>query len=331
MPSPLGFLAREKTERTINLAKWMGVLHPTLELTESGYLISHLLALSRDTDGQADETFNILNPRCHPCLPLIYFRLLLTSEVLFPFLVIELTTTVDRGDKPATRGSDGLLLRAIDRLFEFVGDIRDPDDALAIREVDSFREAVRKSDSTAENYLRPRLEILVDLGFLARREGGTDGRSDFLWEVSSATRLLSEELQRAISGGTDLPGATNEYLDRRYFQSMATVLSLPLRAVDGDRERMLWLARAFKAIGREFGFTPGRTLALKAAVMAWESGAVVEIGDLFDATYRAAKSSLERHLHFSGGSRFDREFLIRIDPEIVPVLEAKLAETDTSL
>src|SRR5689334_23975712 len=39
------------------------------------------------------------------------------------------------------------------------------------------------------------------------------------------------------------------------------VLGLDHRPVKSDDERLLWFARAFQEIGREFGFTPGRTLA----------------------------------------------------------------------
>ena len=82
---------------------------------------------------------------------------------------------------------------------------------------------------------------------------------------------------------------------------------------------MLWFGRAFEDIGREFGFTPGRTLALKACLLAWENKRTMEVGDVFDAVYRFARqgSPLDQYLHFSGGSRFDREFLIRIDPGLV--------------
>jgi hypothetical protein len=88
---------------------------------------------------------------------------------------------------------------------------------------------------------------------------------------------------------------------------------------------MLWFARAFKDIGREFGFTPGRTLALKACLMAWEHGCTMEVGDVFDAVYRAAREPIHEFLHFSGGSRFDREFLIRVDDEAITHLEQQRA------
>jgi hypothetical protein len=59
--------------------------------------------------------------------------------------------------------------------------------------------------------------------------------------------------------------------------------------------------------------------------MAWEAGYTMEVGDVFDAVYRAARQPIQEYLHFSGGSRFDREFLIRVDDEAITYLEQQKA------
>ena len=48
---------------------------------------------------------------------------------------------------------------------------------------------------------------------------------------------------------------------------------------------------------------------------------VIEVADVFDSVYAAATSQWSRFLHFSGVSRFDQEFLIRLDDEALPALE----------
>jgi hypothetical protein len=50
----------------------------------------------------------------------------------------------------------------------------------------------------------------------------------------------------------------------------------------------------------------------------------MDVGEVFDAVYKAAEqgSRFERYLHFSGGSRFDREFLIRIDDGLLGALQS---------
>ncbi len=324
MPSPLGFLSREKADRTIDMARWTDILLPTLELSENGYLLQHLLVRARNDAG---ALFNPLNPICHPCLPLLYFRIMLGAEALYPFILCELVRLADNGERPATRGDKGLLRAAVKSLLDNVGPISDPEDALALADVEQFRESIERKQSTEENYLRPRLEILVDLGLLERR--GTPGggkRSEFVWEVSDRTRTVANELSALATVDKILSGELENFLDRRFFSSMGRVFGTNYHPVATEIDRLSWFAKAFADIGREFGFTPGRTLALKACFMAWEAGQIMEVGDVFDTVYRAARSRFEKYLHFSGGSRFDREFLIRIDDELL----ARLQDTNTS-
>jgi hypothetical protein len=316
MPSHLGHLPVEKRDRTIDLARWTGMLQVTLELSEVGYIL-HRLLLDAARDSEERAPFNLLNPRARPCLPLLYLRLLLGAEMLFPFLVGELVSRHEDGHPLATRGENGLLRAAVTRMLDRIGEPTDPEDILAVRDVVEFRKSIENKLSTEENYLRPRLEILVDLGLVGRRSDREGKRSDFMWTVTDTTRALTAEW-RMLEAPTNVVPA---YLDRGFFGSMAKVLSPAKRVSASDDERLLWFARAYKHIGREFGFTPGRTLALMGCLMAWEAGIVLEVGDVFDAVYRAAGTRWERFLHFSGGSRFDREFLIRIDDGALPELE----------
>src|SRR5207302_4084465 len=91
MPSPLGPLTRDKAHRTLDLARSTEVVLPTLELSETGYLLQHLLtaAATSAADG-ATVPFNLLNPAAHPALPPLYFRVLLQHEMLLVFLVLQL-------------------------------------------------------------------------------------------------------------------------------------------------------------------------------------------------------------------------------------------------
>jgi hypothetical protein len=324
MPSALGHISREKMDkRTLNLARTTGVLLPTLELSDLGYLLKHFLDEAREKDGGEATMFNPLNPYAHECLPPLYFRIMLENEILYPFLLSELVERSSRGEKLSTRGPDGLLLRAVNRLVDTIGDITDPEDAPAVREVEKFRDTIEQSDSTQENYLRPRLEILVDLGFVSRKQARGGKRSDFMWEVTDSTRRLSAELRDFTL--RESRSHLGEYLDQRYFASTARALGRSMTAVSAPSEHLLWFARAFQKIGREFGFTPGRTLALKACLMAWQNGRTMEVGKVFEAVYAAAGSKLDKYLHFSGGSRFDREFLIRIDEGLVDELSSEAA------
>jgi len=105
MPSTVGMLPREKLDRTIDLARWTGVLLPTLELSETGYLLQHLLGQARSR-ASSPELFNPIEARAHPCLPVLYFRILLEHEMLYPYLVIELVERQESGAPLATRGKE---------------------------------------------------------------------------------------------------------------------------------------------------------------------------------------------------------------------------------
>lgn len=318
MPSPLGALSPEKTDRAIELARMTGVLLPTYELSEAGVLLRFLIESSASFAQEPDP--NVLWARRRPSLALLYLRLLLGNEMLFPFLICEMVDRLGANKKLATRGEAGLLRAAVGRLRDTIGEPNDPDDMFASRDIAEFESAVLGKASTEENYLRPRMEILVDLGFIGRKSAETS-RNEFRWDVTEVTQRIAREWRKLSTAESVIP----QYLDRDFFGSMARVL-LPSHARPScAEEKLLWFVRAFQSIGREFGFTPGRTCALLGCLLAFEAGIVVEVEELFDTVFEAGRGDLAKYLHFSGGSRFDREFLIRIDAEAGPYLETRIA------
>ena len=318
MPSPLGALSPEKTDRAIELARMTGVLLPTYELSEAGVLLRFLIENSTSIREERDA--NILWARRRPALALLYLRLLLGSEMLFPFLVCEMVDRNRSSKKLATRGEAGLLRAAVGRLRAAIGEPNDPDDMFAARDVAEFETSILGKPSTEENYLRPRMEILVDLGLIGRKSAEIS-RNEFRWEVTEVTERTAKEWGKLSIAENLIP----QYLDRDFFGSMGKVFLASTTRPSSDDERLFWFVRAFQSIGREFGFTPGRTCALLACLLAFEAGIVIEIEELFDAVFESGRGDLAKYLHFSGGSRFDREFLIRIDAEAGPELEKRIA------
>jgi hypothetical protein len=309
MPSALGAISPEKLERTIELARMTGVLLPTYELSETGVLLQHLIESSKANSGEAD--FNILWALRRPALRLLYLRLLLAAEMVFPFLICEMQQRSFDGRRIATRGEDGLLRGATSRLLRTIGEPEDPDEMFAVRDVADFNAAILAKASTEENYLRPRMEILVDLGLIARKNAAGKSRAQFPWEVTEITGRLASEWDRLAVAKNIIP----EYLDREFFRSMARILGSSARKAQSLEEKLLWFCRSFQKIGREFGFTPGRTCALLGCLLAFESGITIEVTEMFEAVFEAGKGRWSKYFHYSGGSRFDQEFLIRIDPE----------------
>jgi hypothetical protein len=311
MPSALGPLSVDKLDRAIDLARWTGVLLATGELSEIGFLLQQLIL---EVAGNAQEKdFNLLLAQARPALPLVYLRLILSAEMLLPFLVGEMVRRQSAAIQVSTRGEHGLLRGAVGRMLEAIGEPEDPSDMLAVRDVSDFQEAILTTESTEENYLRPRLEILVDLGLVSRKHVAGKSRTDFMWITNETTERLATEW----AGLEDI----SEYLDHEFFASMARVYARELRRITSIEEVLLWFAKAFVRIGRDVGFTPGRTCAVLACLIAWESGALIEIDQVFTAVFEAGRSNWSNYLHFSGGSRFDKEFLIRVDQEAVAELE----------
>jgi hypothetical protein len=198
-----------------------------------------------------------------------------------------------------------------------IGDPEDPDDMFDVRDVSEFSNTILENASTEENYLRPRMEILVDLGLIKRKVVSGSRRADFMWEVTDVTERLAAEWIKLAVGQNAIP----RYLDEEFFASMSRSLQISGRRSRSPKERMLWFTRAFQRTGREFGFTPGRTCALLGCLLAYESGVLIEIKEMFDTILEAGKSEWAQYFHFSGGSRFDREFLVRIDQEALNALE----------
>ena len=320
MPSPLGLVPEDKIDRIIDLGRWTGVLLPTLDLSERGFLLNHLLAVCRDQEDST--TFNPLNPRRRPAIQLLCIHIMLSSEMLFPFLLIELVERHDSGKQISTRGKHGLLRAAVDRMVSTIGEPEDPDVMFELRDVYDFGTSLRGNLSTEENYLRPRMEILIDLGLIGRKASSRQPRSFFAWVPNETTRRLVDVWRELAVGTSRIP----QYLDEGFFSSLASVMKQSCQPVDRLEERLLWFVRAYQSIGREFGFSPGRTLSLLACLLAWEEGKVLEVSNIYLAVREAAGTTWSRYLHFSGGSRFDSEFLIRIDAEALEELEKKCAD-----
>ena len=163
----------------------------------------------------------------------------------------------------------------------------------------------------------------VDIGLLGRRREAH--ASDTVYEPVPETH-------RAVTAWSKMledPRAIRWFLDNQFFKTTAHVFGVEKAHQCTQWESLLYFARAFELVGREIGFTPGRTVAFAACLLALEDGRLSEIDTMFEAVYAGAKTDLGDHLIFSGGSRFDREFLVRVKPEIMPVLRERIARSGT--
>jgi hypothetical protein len=157
------------------------------------------------------------------------------------------------------------------------------------------------------------MELLLDLGLIDRTEASRDRdtKKEFVWVLNEA----GVRMARNLEGISFAPGKAAATFDQSFFALCSDAYGYKMSgSATTDRETLFWFAQAFKLVGREYGFTPGRTLAITASLLAIEHGRLLELGTVADCVYRAAKNEFSKFLKFSGGSRFDREFLMRVQP-----------------
>jgi hypothetical protein len=115
-----------------------------------------------------------------------------------------------------------------------------------------------------------------------------------------------------------------DQLDRHFFSWAAEIYQLAARRCDSDPRRLLYFTRGYPYLEREIGFTPGRTVALAGCLLALEEGWLIEVAEMFSLLQRMAAGPWRPYLEYSGGSRLDQEFLIKVKPTLLPALQAEL-------
>jgi hypothetical protein len=310
--SKLGPLPDEedKIARPVELAKWLQLLLPTYDLSEDGVVLRHFLEIQVS---KQRPNYNPFIVRSNIEVQFMYLRVLLEADCLLPVLLDEVARC-ENGIGLATRGKNGLLRRVVARILHEAGEPTRPDEILEMQKLVEFNDSILRSQSTEENYLRPRMELLVDLGLIDRVS--VQKPAGFPWEASDVTRRAAVELEPLASFSISI----SEYLDTKFFRSMGGVFSHPLKFDAGMGTVLRYFSDAYAQLGREFGFTPARTIALVACIEAWKQGVCLEVGDVMSMVVAASKSQFSEYLHFSGGSRIDNEFLIKVDPKIVAAL-----------
>ena len=322
VPSNVGPLNPKKSHRIVDLARMTEVVLPTYELSEIG----HLLQVFLTRDGTVADNPLIPNPSI--AVRLIYLKILLAADCIWPVLLKTMADDLKNDETLRTYSTEklpGLLNKSVTSLLHRLDIESDIDDINQLRPLREYLESIRKSASTEENYLRPRMELLLDLGLIERTAASRDLKSKkaFVWALNDSGVRMARNLEPVSLA----PGKIAATLEQEFFAYCADAYGYKVSGtVIADSEILLWFARAFKLVGREYGFTPGRTITTTACLLAIERGRLLELGAVADCVYRAAKSEFSKYLKFSGGSRFDREFLIRVQPG----LEAFCLETSRS-
>ena len=343
LPSHLGPLAPQRSEVFLEHAKHLGLIAETYALTENGHILKQLLLEHHPTLPEGRAIPNPLQIGRDIAIRSLYLWILLENDVLTPFLVREFVAQHQNGPE--------LLIGAVEQLMRSFARGARIDSAMEMKELRSYHERVAKGANAVKaqteiprkkrrsgsgllafidrgatmrpgmkihrHHVRPRLEHYVDLGLLGRRDFAHT--ADTVYEPSAETRRAVEAWKSIL----DDPKTIGRFLDGKFFESTATIFGLTDPRRCDHVESLTYFAKAFELVGRTIGFTPGRTVAFAACLLALEDGRIAEIDSMFDAIYAGAKTDLGEYFIFSGGSRFDREFLIRVRPEIVPILQER--------
>jgi hypothetical protein len=284
--------------RTVELGSWLGILTEDLELSDYGMALRWLAGQEGEPANHAIHAKGVKE---------LLLWLLLRQDTL-------LLALLRQGSRQARSGMPRIE-EAIGRLLADCRAVASPDQFVPAMNLSEFLHQLESVPGRLESAQVARIEILAALDFVHMGEGGS--ASD---EPEAPLKSLMSELQgRSLT----IDGA-RAFLDQRYFTGVAAESSRARLGSHNADQALLWLVQAFLAIQRPLGFTPGRPVSLLACCLALRAGAVMEIREAYDCIYEAAESRWSEHLHFSGGSRFDREFLIRIDPVLEEHLESEL-------
>jgi len=322
-PAPgVGPIAEEHAFRYLDLGKKLGIFTPTNALSERGELLRSFYMA--DHPGAIDWT----SPTPNPLLvdtrasQIILLDALLREDAFLPLMMIEFVNDPDAGIARAYRRVAGvqqpeLLMRAAQRVYDVLGVEPDIHTALELKHLRHFIDtiAVKKNHL---NQALPRMEFAVDIGLIERAGAGSRGREPVYRPTS-----VTERFAKVVAGFRDDPTAAQNALDGSFFGNVAHFYGIAAAPAVGDEESLYWFCRGYSLVKRPAGFTPGRSAAFAGALLALQSGRLVELSGIFDAVYRSARGPHGPFLGFSGGSRFDREFLIRVDD----CLESRLANT----
>lgn len=317
LPTHLGLLAYKNAERILEMGRSFEVLTTGYALSEKGVFLHNFLRQSYPGIEEGAPEANPFDVVGRPALHFFYLYALLSVDVLTPFILSEFAATV-AGDTP---NAPTFVQPAAASLVSAVEKNMDITNVDSIRESRTLLERLQRK-GVAKNQAQPRYHHLFELRLLDRVEHEGEGRRVIPYVANDACRRAHDVLAPL----RDSPENQQDLLDKHFFRWTADIFNVPAHVCNSDVRRLLYFARGYDYMQREIGFTPGRTVALAGCLLALEDKWIVEVAEMFDLLRRMAAGPWRPYLEYSGGSRLDQEFLIKVKPGLVSALEA-----DTSL
>ena len=316
LPSHLGVLAIKNTDRLLEMGRSFELLTTGYALSEKGVFIQNFAHHAYPDVDRGAPSSNPFDIRARQAVLLFYFYTLLSVDILTPFLIHEFVQR-PAGDLPNAPKLIGTAAATLVDTLEKQSDITNIE---AARDSRSYADRLQVK-AVAKNQAQPRYHQLFELKLLDRVEADIDGRRIVPYRANAATHLANAVLAELRENPFD----QQDLLDRNFFRWASSIFNGSQQPCLDDRQRLLFFASGFEYLQREIGFTPGRTIALAGCLLAWEAGWIIEVDEMFDLLQRMAAGPWRPYLEYSGGSRLDQEFLIKIKPGLIPALKVSLA------
>ncbi len=333
MPSKTALLDPERADVVIEHARHLGVLGLGYTLSETGSAVRAYLPY-REYPGVMGPTPNPMNVYEDVSVRAGFAYCLFSSDSLLPFFIDKAVKK-----KSASASDAGLLLDAVDEMLLVMRRIGGVGEAESTRMIAAYRDRVnpagpardptfggrgvqsfspsadrtrhiRPAKRVHKHHLRPRLENLVDVGVLSRAAG----------EEGFRVTATTERAAIVFAALREDPRKLRYFLDREFFGAWARIQGIESRTADRS-EVIRCFALAYERVKRSIGFTPARTVALATSLLALRRGMVAEVASTMEMVLDAAKGTLNEYFQFSGGTRLDHEYMIRVRPEIREILD----------
>lgn len=320
LPSRVGLLTEKNTERILDMGRSFEILTTGYALSEKGVFLQKLVSETLPGIFEGAPASNPFAINVRPALQLFFFYMLLSADILTPFLISEFAATPG-GDLP---NAPRLLPSASKRLVAAIEAVTDISTADALRQCRTYATRL-EAKPVAKNQAQPRYHHLFELGLLERVEREEKGRRTAPYIPASACRRAADALKPLREDAEE----QQDTLDKNFFRWASVIYQIPAKTCESDLQRLYYFARGFPFLEREIGFTPGRTVAVAGCLLALEQGWIIEVAEMFDVLRRMAAGPWRRFLEYSGGSRLDQEFLINVKPELLPAIEQELKGIST--
>jgi hypothetical protein len=310
----LGLVSTKHVPHILEHGRAFDLLTTGYALSEKGVLLQNYLSHVAPGIREGAPEDNPFDFASDQTLRLFYLYTILSVDILTPFLLDQFAMTPGGDPKNSPR----LIGRAAQSLFEVVESVSDITNIEDVRTCRSLADRL-SAKGVAKNQSQPRYHHLFELGLLERLPSE---RGSVPYAVGAAGLNAARVLQPLRED----PQGQQDLVDRNFFSWAAQIYELSARLCVDERRQLLYFARGYPFLQREIGFTPGRTVAVMGCLLALNDGWIVEVADMFRLMQRMAAGPWRPYLEYSGGSRLDQEFLIKVRPDLVRTLEGELVD-----